>query len=626
MSDMGNRMKQAQGASSEEAYDVAILGGGQAGLTLALQLKQARPAARIVVIEKQQFPVPEAAHKVGESTVEIAGHYFRDVLGLEEHLQAQQLRKFGLRMFFSAAGNRDIAHRVEYGQIEEAPLASYQLDRGRFENALSQLLPARDITLLDGSKVQQVELHPESELHTLRIAHGEDEQTIAARWIVDATGRSSLLKRQLGLTKKVNHHANAAWFRVGHAIDLNDWSDDPAWKARITDGERRLSTNHLMGPGYWLWIIPLASGSTSIGIVADAEMHPFDGFNRFERALAWLHEHEPQCAQAVEACRDEVQDFRVMRDYSYSCEQVYSADRWCLTGESAVAVDPLYSSGGDLIAIGNGLVCDLIVHALEGEDIEERAIAHNQLFLIFSEVWLVAYEKQYHLMGNAQVMVAKVVWDTVIYWAFPGLLYFHNKLPRLAESSVTLTNLYRCWNVHSRVQAFFREWHAIDSTHGPSDGYGIFADPYSLLDFLVDLHKGMAANLPDAELEAQFAVNTRLLEHLAGQLVSTVIAMYADQLENEAAQQQIQKWRAEPFITELLAIYREEDKVNPIDSRWITLVQHAQASQHPQADRSNAEGSPLTSATTSVDDSHCAEEVLPGSSYGTDQQRLEVTR
>ena len=566
MSNAVNRTQQDQGAAVEE-YDVAILGGGQAGLTLALQIKQTRPATRILVIEKQSYPFPEAAHKVGESTVEIAAHYLRDVLGLEEHLKTQHLRKFGLRMFFSLDGNQDITHRVEYGQIAEAPLPSYQLDRGRFENALSQMLPEHGITLLDGCKVQQVDLRPQSEWHRLHVLYWDNEREISARWVVDATGRSSLLKRQLGLAKKVNHHANAVWFRVGYPIDINEWSSDPDWKARVTDGERRLSTNHLMGLGYWVWLIPLASGSTSIGIVADANLHPFEGMNRFERALAWLHEHEPQCAQAVEQHRDVLQDFRVMKDYSYSCEQVYSEERWCLTGESAVAVDPLYSSGGDLIAIGNGFVCDLVTRNLDGEDVEDLAAGHNQLFLILSEVWLVAYEQQYALMGNAQVMVAKVIWDTVIYWAFPGLLYFHDKLRRLAESPSAAANLYRCWHLHNRVQLFFREWHAIDQPHA----FDTFADPYSLLEFLVDLHNGMAANLSDAELEVQFATNVRLLEQLAGQLVSTVIKAHSDHMGDEAISRQIQKWQAEPFLADVLAIYQEEDKVHPIDSSWITL-------------------------------------------------------
>jgi 2-polyprenyl-6-methoxyphenol hydroxylase-like FAD-dependent oxidoreductase len=548
-------------------YDVAILGGGISGLSLALELKKTRPKISILVIEKQEHPVPEAAHKVGESTVEIAAYYMRDILGLGEHLKKEQLRKFGLRMFFSFDGNRDITRRVEYGQIDEAPLPAYQIDRGRMENVIGQELSLREISFLDGCKVQQILLQPESDFHRVQIVKGEIEREIQARWVVDASGRSSLLKRQLGLAKKVGHHANAVWFRVGYPIDINTWSTDAEWLARITGGNRSLSTNHLMGSGYWVWLIPLASGSTSVGIVTDASMHNFDEMNRFERALDWLRRHEPQCAAAIEQHQSEVQDFRVMKDYAYSCEQVYSHDRWCLIGEAAVSIDPLYSSGGDLIAIGNGLACDLINRHLDNEDIEDRAAGHSQLFLIFAEIWLVAYEKQYPLMGNARVMVAKVIWDTVIYWAFPGLLYFHDKIRTLSESPMTTANLYRCWNLHIRIQEFFREWHAIDQPIASDT----FADPYSLLDFLVDLHTGMAAGLSDAELEAQFTTNARLLEQLAGQLVSIVIAELADHTEDEVIQAQIRRWQTEPFLMELIALYQEDDAVNPIDSRWITL-------------------------------------------------------
>src|SRR5438552_2963343 len=93
------QIQEQQTTAESNRYDVAILGGGIAGLTLALQLKKARPTISILVVEKQPHPVPEAAHKVGESTVEISGHYLRDVLGLGEHLQAQHLNKYGLRMF-----------------------------------------------------------------------------------------------------------------------------------------------------------------------------------------------------------------------------------------------------------------------------------------------------------------------------------------------------------------------------------------------------------------------------------------------------------------------------------------------------------------------------------------------
>ena len=551
-----------------DQYDVAILGGGQAGLTLALQLKKIRPTTRILVIEKQNYPFPEAAHKVGESTVEISGHYLRDVLDLEEHLHTQQLRKFGLRMFFSTEGNQDIARRVELGHAVLPPrlVGTYQIDRGRFENALSQMLPERGIALLDGCKVQQVDLQPQNEWHCLRVVHDSNEREIAVRWVVDATGRSSLLKRQLGLAKKVNHHANAVWFRVGYPIDINEWSSDPAWRDRVTEGERRLSTNHLMGLGYWVWIIPLSSGSTSIGIVTDANLHPFEKINLFERALAWLHEHEPQCAQVVEQHRDVVQDFRVMRDYSYSCEQVYSEERWCLTGEAGVSLDPLYSPGGDMIAISNGLICDLITHALDGEDVEELAAIHNQFFLIFTSSWLSTYEHQYVLMGNAQIMVAKVMWDTVVYWAIPGLLYFHDKFRTFGDTPNIAMKLLRFSILSEHIQEFFRDWLTI----AQPEASNVFIKYYDF-DFMAKLHIGMTAELPDSEFEDQFAANVRFIERLAGQLVNTVIHTYDDCCEDEAVLSQIRHWQDDPFLTELIDLYRQDEKTDPIDSGWITL-------------------------------------------------------
>jgi flavin-dependent dehydrogenase len=567
MNDLQRSIPGDAAPSLSHQYDIAILGGGIAGLTLALQLKKACPTIKLFIAEKQKHPVPEAAHKVGESTVEISAHYLRDILGLGEHLKTQQLPKFGLRFFFSSDGNQDIARRVELGHALPPPerIETYQLDRGRLENALGQELRQLGVPFMDSCKVQQIALQPQSDAHRVQIQREGNIWEISARWVVDASGRSSLLKRQLGLAKKVDHHANAAWFRIGYPVDINTWSNDPNWQARIIQGKRSLSTNHLMGPGYWVWLIPLASGSISIGIVTDANMHPFEEINRFERALVWLHEHEPQCADAVEEHREAIQDFRVMKDYCYSCEQVYSSERWCLTGEAGVFLDPFYSPGSDMIAISNGLITDLITRELAGEDIEERAAIHNRLLLIINDNWRLTYEHQYPIMGNAQVMTAKIIWDTAIYWAIPGLLYYHDKYPGFGENPAIAITLLRFSLLSEHIQTFLREWHTIDQPT-VSDAFIRYYD----YDFMARLQLGLTAQLPDGELETQLSANLHFVEQLAGQLVSTVIASYASS-EDENIQSQVRRWQKDTFLTELVDIYRQEEKEHPIDSGWITL-------------------------------------------------------
>ena len=117
-------------------YDVVILGGGLAGLTLARQLRQERSSLRVLVLEKRAHPAPEAAHKVGESSVEIGAHYFGHVLGLDPHMADRQLPKFGIRYFSTTARTATCAHRYELGPRRFPRVKSYQLDRGRLENFL----------------------------------------------------------------------------------------------------------------------------------------------------------------------------------------------------------------------------------------------------------------------------------------------------------------------------------------------------------------------------------------------------------------------------------------------------------------------------------------------------------
>jgi flavin-dependent dehydrogenase len=140
--------------SEASSRDLIILGGGLAGLTLALQVKQALPKLRVLVLERRAGLAPEATHKIGESTVEIGAHYFERVLGLGDHLRDCHLRKFGFRFFFSE-GRRDIDQVTEIGASRHLSIPSYQIDRGIFENFLVEEARRRGIEVIAGALVRQ---------------------------------------------------------------------------------------------------------------------------------------------------------------------------------------------------------------------------------------------------------------------------------------------------------------------------------------------------------------------------------------------------------------------------------------------------------------------------------------
>src|SRR5206468_1792116 len=159
--------------------------------------------------------------------------------------------------------------------------------------------------------------------------------------------------------------------------------------------------------GYWVWLIPLSSGSTSIGIVADPRLHPYEQINTQEAAFEWLHEHEPQLAEVLESRRDKIVDFLKIRHYSLGSERVFSPERWCLTGDAGVFLDPLFSPGSDFIGTCNSLITDLILTDLAGKPVAERAEFSNDFFLRYFEAWLSHYQDLYPLFDNPLITATR---------------------------------------------------------------------------------------------------------------------------------------------------------------------------------------------------------------------------
>lgn len=496
-------------------YDVIVAGGGLAGLTLTLQLKKMNPEISILVLEMRAGEAPDAAHKVGESTVELGTHYLREVLDLKDYLEKEQLPKHGLRFFFSPQHKTDIARRVELGPRELLPIPSHQLDRGTLENELIRRCRDQGATVLLGAKVKEVELSETN--HTVTFSQEGESVSADARWVADASGRSSFLKRKLGFKKDLDHDVCSAWFRVKGEIDVDTLSENKAWSSYVQPGLRRLSTIHFMGQGYWVWFIPLATGNTSVGIVADPAYHPFDTYNTFDKAMAWLAKNEPLCYGVIDKKRDDLLDFRVLKHFAHSSERIYSTDRWAVTGEAGVFLDPFYSPGTDFISLNNTFLSDLIIRDLQGEDIHLRTNVYERTHFALFDNWVPIYRNQYGMWGNTQTMVLKIFWDWAIYWAVPTLLFTNEGYTNIN----VLRDLFaaegcagqRFGLLNTQVQRVLKEWSEFDND--PFEDR--YIDPFDI-PYLQEFHKGIDERYNTRGLIAKVHENITTLENIATEI------------------------------------------------------------------------------------------------------------
>ena len=496
------------------SHDVVIMGGGLAGLTLALQLRQRLPGADIQVLERRQHPVPEAAFKVGESTVEIGAHYFADVLGLKAHLMDAQLKKFGFRFFFSE-GRRDVDAVTELGASRPLPVGSWQIDRGIFENFLGQEAQRRGVAFTDATTIRDVNLSSSGGPHRLRWtdASGAEHQA-QARWVIDACGRAGLIKKKLGLARDNAHPAHAVWFRIKDRIVPDDWSDDAAWQARCAPHTRWLSTNHLVGAGYWVWLIPLSSGSHSVGIVADPRWHPLETMNSFDKAMDWLQQYQPRLFDDLQTKRDKLQDFAFFRRFSYDCEQVFSSQRWALAGEAGRFLDPFYSPGSDFIAIGNTYITDLVARDMEGQSIGARTAIYEQIFKSFYDNTMALYLDQYGIFGDPEVLPLKIFWDYTYYWGVLARLFFHGGLTDMETLSHVRDQMGPMQQLNLSMQDHVRGL----CRHSRKRNHRLLLDQASL-PWFVELNRSMAEHVDNREFGERLKATAVRLRELATEIL-----------------------------------------------------------------------------------------------------------
>ncbi|MDQ2918413.1 MAG: NAD(P)/FAD-dependent oxidoreductase [Verrucomicrobiota bacterium] len=393
-------------------YDVVIIGGAFSGAATALLIKRKHPAARILIIEKTE----EFDRKVGESTTEVSSCFLTRILGLSSYLGHHQLAKQGLRMWFSNSPEQAFDDCVEIGARYQARLPTFQVDRATLDTHLLELAQEAGCDLRRPAKVTSIDLDKEAQTICLT---SDREETIRARWIVDASGRAAMLARKLGYFRQnTEHPINAVWARFS---GVKDW-DSYEWRERFPKyanacrTARTWATNHLLGHGWWCWIIPLKGGDVSAGLVYDSRIFKLnDGANLGERLRAHL--------LANPVGREIFSDAKVIEGdvHAYSQMPYYSTqvcgEGWATVGDAASFIDPLYSPGLDFCSYTSSYVAEMLAADLSGEDVSVRLRYYNEQYPTTYRFWFEAlYKDKYFYMGDAELMSAALLLDVSAYY------------------------------------------------------------------------------------------------------------------------------------------------------------------------------------------------------------------
>ena len=319
-----------------EIYDVAIIGGGPAGSTAACLLAQA--GRRVIVLEREKFP----RFHIGESLLPYSMPVF-DRLGIRDVLDRTCQPKHGAELI-TACGTRHIIFHFRDG-FRLAHHRSYQVERATFDKLLLDNAAARGAEVREETGVAGVDFDDDGA--TVRLG-GNDGGAIRARYVIDASGRNTVIGQQFRLKKSYPHLHKFSVFAHYDNVRREE-GDDGCTLTRMVRARDR-----------WFWVIPLSDTRTSIGMVTDTET-----FKRMrlspEEALESSFREQPHFEDIL-AAATRVTPVYSAGDYSYRNTR-FAGPRWLLAGDAAGFIDPVFSTGV-FIAIASGEQAADAIHAV----------------------------------------------------------------------------------------------------------------------------------------------------------------------------------------------------------------------------------------------------------------------
>jgi flavin-dependent dehydrogenase len=324
--------------SSPSAYDTIIIGGGPGGSTAGAFLGKA--GQRVLLLEREVFP----RFHIGESLLPFGNDVLKES-GAWPKIEAAGFQpKYGAE-FFLSNGSRWQRFWFARGLIPGYG-ETFQVERAKFDHVLLDHAASCGCEVRQGCPAKDVTR--DADRWRVKL----DGPEVRGRWLIDASGRDAFLGRALGVPRKpmnlTKRIATYAHFKRVYRNPGNAAGNITI--VRLKDG--------------WFWLIPLAEGKTSVGMVRTLE-----DLKQFGKsAEEWFAKTVESSRELTRRMKDaeRVSEFYKTGDYSYHYEQM-AVDHALMVGDAAGFIDPIFSSGVHIATKSGQIAASLIQRADAGK-------------------------------------------------------------------------------------------------------------------------------------------------------------------------------------------------------------------------------------------------------------------
>jgi len=326
--------------------DVLVIGGGPAGSTVAALL--ADRGHDVVMLEKAQHP----RFHIGESLLPMNMPLF-DRLGVRKEVEAIGITKYGAE--FVSPWHDHTSHFFFAEAMDKSFPYAVHVRRSEFDEMLFRHAAKRGARTFEGHRVTQVDMAAGKGRDGRALVkvqtHDGTEIEWHPRFVIDASGRDTVLSNQFGVKRRSKEHASAALF--GH------FTNAVRQPGRNEGNISLFWFNH-----GWFWFIPLLDGSTSVGAVAS----PTYFKQRKTDLSTFLMETIALAPKLAERLKDAkmVEPATATGNYAYN-SACCRGDRFMMRGDAYAFVDPMFSSGVFLAMTSAFEGAAAVDHWLHGE-------------------------------------------------------------------------------------------------------------------------------------------------------------------------------------------------------------------------------------------------------------------